>query len=142
MLGARSKASAHTNRDLIPREAWKLIDKARGDKSWASLSRRMGFGSGHNLHVGTRALSRERMSHFAEALDDRSLTEPRRERRVLGRDRQHRAIGMEQVYDLTIPGTHNFVANDVCVHNTALALNAIWHALARKRCQLRSSPWR
>ena len=31
---------------------------------------------------------------------------------------------MEQVYDLTIPGTHNFVANDVCVHNTALALNA------------------
>jgi replicative DNA helicase len=32
-------------------------------------------------------------------------------------------IGIRQVYDLTIPGTHNFVANDVCVHNTAFTLN-------------------
>lgn len=32
-------------------------------------------------------------------------------------------LGKKQVYDLTIPDTHNFVANDICVHNTALALN-------------------
>jgi len=31
--------------------------------------------------------------------------------------------GHKQVYDLTIPETHNFVANDVCVHNTAFALS-------------------
>jgi replicative DNA helicase len=31
--------------------------------------------------------------------------------------------GNQQVYDLTIPGTHNFVANDVCVHNTSFAMN-------------------
>jgi len=37
-------------------------------------------------------------------------------------------IGMRQVYDLTIPGTHNFVANDVCVHNTAFTLNIAQHA--------------
>jgi replicative DNA helicase len=42
-------------------------------------------------------------------------------------------LGLEQVYDLTIPGTHNFVANDVCVHNTAMALNAIWHASGEKK---------
>ena len=29
---------------------------------------------------------------------------------------------MQQVYDLTIPETHNFVANDICVHNTAFSL--------------------
>jgi replicative DNA helicase len=33
--------------------------------------------------------------------------------------------GQKQVYDLTIPETHNFVANDLCVHNTAFALNLI-----------------
>jgi replicative DNA helicase len=33
------------------------------------------------------------------------------------------AVGRKRVYDLTIPGTHNFVANDMCVHNTAFALN-------------------
>ncbi len=32
-------------------------------------------------------------------------------------------IGSKQVYDLTIPNTHNFVANDVCVHNTSFAMN-------------------
>jgi replicative DNA helicase len=33
-----------------------------------------------------------------------------------------------QVYDLTVPGTHNFVADDVCVHNTTFALNIAAHA--------------
>jgi len=33
-----------------------------------------------------------------------------------------------QVYDLTVPGTHNFIADDVCVHNTTLALNIVAHA--------------
>ena len=32
-------------------------------------------------------------------------------------------VGNKQVYDLTIPETHNFVANDICVHNTSFALN-------------------
>ncbi|MGK7897343.1 MAG: replicative DNA helicase [Xenococcus sp. (in: cyanobacteria)] len=33
------------------------------------------------------------------------------------------SVGNKQVYDLTIPETHNFVANDICVHNTSFALN-------------------
>lgn len=33
------------------------------------------------------------------------------------------SVGNKQVYDLTIPETHNFVANDICVHNTAFCLN-------------------
>ncbi|HLW61257.1 MAG TPA: replicative DNA helicase [bacterium] len=37
-------------------------------------------------------------------------------------------VGPKQVYDLTIPQTHNFVANDICVHNTTLALNISQHA--------------
>ncbi|MDZ4835432.1 MAG: replicative DNA helicase [Candidatus Melainabacteria bacterium] len=32
-------------------------------------------------------------------------------------------ISCKQVYDLTIPETHNFVSNDICVHNTAFVLN-------------------
>jgi replicative DNA helicase len=38
------------------------------------------------------------------------------------------SLGERQVYDLTIPGTHNFIADDVCVHNTALCLNIAQHA--------------
>lgn len=37
------------------------------------------------------------------------------------------SAGEKQVYDLTIPETHNFVANDICVHNTAFCLNVAQH---------------
>jgi len=36
----------------------------------------------------------------------------------------------EQVYDLTIPALHNFVAGDVLVHNTAFALGIATHVAA------------
>lgn len=36
--------------------------------------------------------------------------------------------GRTQVYDLTVPGLHNFVAADVVVHNTAFALGMASHA--------------
>jgi replicative DNA helicase len=36
--------------------------------------------------------------------------------------------GEEQVYDLTIPELHNFVAADVFVHNTSFALGMVAHA--------------
>jgi replicative DNA helicase len=36
--------------------------------------------------------------------------------------------GDEQVYDLTVPGSHNFVAADVFVHNTSFALGMAAHA--------------
>ena len=123
----------HTNRDLIPHEARKLVDRGRDGKSWASLSRRMGFGPGHNLHVGTRAISRVRMTRFAEALGDQRLRELAESDVYWDEIVSIKPLGMEQVYDLTIPGTHNFVANDVCVHNTAMALNAIWHASGEKQ---------
>ncbi len=32
-------------------------------------------------------------------------------------------IGMHRVFDLTVPDGSNFIANDLCVHNSALALN-------------------
>ena len=34
-----------------------------------------------------------------------------------------RPAGEEQVYDLTIPETHNFVANDISVHNSSFSTN-------------------
>ncbi|MBW4600603.1 MAG: replicative DNA helicase [Calothrix sp. FI2-JRJ7] len=38
-------------------------------------------------------------------------------------------MGEKQVYDLTISETHNFVANDICVHNTSFSIN-IAHYIA------------
>ncbi|MCP4701683.1 MAG: replicative DNA helicase [Gammaproteobacteria bacterium] len=42
-------------------------------------------------------------------------------------------LGNKQVYDLTIPETHNFVANDICVHNTSFAMNIAEHAAIHEK---------
>ncbi|MBI4280196.1 MAG: replicative DNA helicase [Armatimonadetes bacterium] len=39
-------------------------------------------------------------------------------------------LGEHQVYDLTVPGLHNFVAADVLVHNTTFCLNVASHVAA------------
>ncbi len=41
--------------------------------------------------------------------------------------------GAFQVYDLTVPGTHNFIANDICVHNTTFCLNIAQHAALQQK---------
>ncbi|HXH01891.1 MAG TPA: replicative DNA helicase [Candidatus Competibacteraceae bacterium] len=37
-------------------------------------------------------------------------------------------LGRRQVYDLTVPQTHNFIAEDMLVHNTTFAMNIAEHA--------------
>ena len=128
VAGALECKRPHVNRDLIPREAWKFVDEARDGASWASLARRMGFGPGHSFHFGTRALSRGRISSFADALEDERLRSLAESDVYWDEIVSIEYLGKQQVYDLTVPETHNFVANDICVHNTAFALNAIWHA--------------
>jgi replicative DNA helicase len=128
VAAAVSAKRYQTNRDLVPVEVWGRIAAAKGEESWASLARRAGLASFSNLHVGTRALSRDRLARLADALDDDGL------RALAHGDVYWDEIvaidpaGVKQVYDLTIPETHNFVANDVCVHNTAFTLNIAQHA--------------
>ncbi len=43
------------------------------------------------------------------------------------------ADGSEQVYDLSVAGTHNFVADDMIVHNTSFALGIAAHAAVEAR---------
>ncbi len=118
-----------TNRDLIPIEVWQILRSAKGDESWSSLATRAGLVGTSNIHAGKRAPTRDRLSKLATALQ---VTAPETAISL-----QHLAnsdvywdeilsiefVGDQQVYDLTIPETHNFIANDVCVHNTSYVLN-------------------
>ncbi|MCA1629299.1 MAG: replicative DNA helicase [Acidobacteria bacterium] len=131
-LSAVSSALAgrrrQTNRDLIPVEIWERLTRVKGGESWSSLARRAELKSHTNIHVGQRALSRGRLLSLAGALDSDEL------RRLATSDVYWDEIvsiepaGTKQVYDLTIPETHNFVANDICVHNTSFCLTLAQNA--------------
>lgn len=113
--------------DTVPAPVWEPASaewgpEAREDEDFAFLRvNALGRSRG-------RALSRRDLESLAFWLDSEPL-------RNLAHSDVHwdevvsiEPAGVKQVYDLTIPGTHNFVANDVCVHNTAFTLNIAQHA--------------
>jgi len=120
---AIAKRHRQTNRDSIPVECWDRIAAGKGDEPWNRLAQRAGLAGTSNIHVGRRSLSRSRLMRLATALGDRDLTDLATSDVYWDEIRAIRYVGDRQVYDLTIPETHNFVANDICVHNTAFAMN-------------------
>ncbi|MBV6621496.1 MAG: replicative DNA helicase [Rivularia sp. (in: Bacteria)] len=112
-----------TNRDLIPIEVWKQLAVAKEEETWTGLAKRAGIKGYSNIHVGKRALSRERLFQLATALENLRLQQLASSDIYWDEIVSIEPRGNKQVYDLTIPDTHNFVANDICVHNTAFCLN-------------------
>jgi replicative DNA helicase len=113
------------NRDLLPVGVWDQLDKARGEVSWAEVGRRAGLGDRASLHVRRRSPSRRHLARLADAVDADELRKLANSDVYWDKIVSIEPVGDRQVYDLTIPTTHNFVADDVCVHNTAFALNFV-----------------
>jgi len=117
-----------TNGDLIPIEIWENISRSKGAESWSSLAKRADIKGYTNIHVRKRAPSRRRLEDLATALEDKTLLNLAQSEIYWDEIVSIEYTGEKQVYDLTIPETHNFVANDICVHNTALCLTLAQNA--------------
>jgi replicative DNA helicase len=118
------------NKGHAPQETWELVRAAVGRQglSWIELARRSGETTrrgkyaGYNPHTN-RNVPRYRLAAYAEVLNDSHL------RWIASPDIYWdeivsiEAIGEHQVYDLSVPDGANFVAQDVFVHNTSLALS-------------------
>lgn len=112
-----------TNVDLIPVGIWHRIEQLKAAMSWAELARRAGFAGVSNIHPHRRALSRDRLARIAMVLDAPELMNLAHSDVHWDRIESITPLGDKQVYDLTMPQTQNFIANDICVHNTTLAMN-------------------
>lgn len=110
----------NTNRDGIPLELW--LQPARTSlavigMSHRELHRALGMASS-GMPLFGQNLSRERTRRMAGALGSEALE------RLADSDidwdavRSIEAAGQEEVFDLTVPGPHNFVANNIIVHNS------------------------
>ncbi len=125
---ALAERRVQTNRDLIPAAFWDDLAVAKGDEPWSRLSERAGILGASNIHVGRRTLTRPRLAQLADALGDRRLQALAASDLYWDEIVAIEAVGPRHVYDLTIPETHNFIANDICVHNTSFAMNLAEHA--------------
>jgi replicative DNA helicase len=74
-------------------------------------------------HVRTRGLSRPQLAILAEGLDDAPLGDLAASDVWWDEIVSIEPLGEQETYDLTVPGDHNFVADDVIVHNSALMAN-------------------
>ena len=125
------RGQRQTNLDTIPVEAWQAVRSAKGDRSWHSMFDAMGLPSSSNLHVGKRSLGRERLGLIADALRSQELKNLAQGDIYWDSITAIECLGEQQVYDLTVDETHNFVADDILVHNTSLAINVAQNAAKR-----------
>jgi replicative DNA helicase len=124
----------HSNRDSLPRSVNRYVEAVKGERSWRSLFEAAGrlLPEGGNLHLrgrSERCLSRARAGELAAVLNDRYLANLADSDLYWDEIVEITPLGRQQVYDLTVEGTHNFVAEDVCVHNTTFAMNLVEHAV-------------
>jgi replicative DNA helicase len=129
----RRKSNGGYTRDSLPVEVWDQVLVAKGSSTWADVARRAGRSSNHNWHVGKRSPRRETVAVLAEAMDSPALHAWAHADLYWDEIVAIDDAGRQQVYDLTIAGLHNFVADDVCVHNTAFSLGLASHAAIESR---------
>jgi replicative DNA helicase len=115
-----SQRSANTNRDVVPREVWKLL-AVPAMQAVGITSRQMQAGLG-NAYCGTslykQNLSRERATRLAQVVQCDELASLAQSDVYWDEIINIEPDGEAEVYDLTVDELHNFVAGDIVVHNS------------------------
>lgn len=111
---------ANTNRDVIPRDIWRLY-AVPSMQQYGITTRQMQKQLG-NLYCGTslykQNLSRERAARLATVVKSDEIERLANSDIYWDEIVSIEADGEEEVYDLTVPNFHNFIANNIVVHNS------------------------
>ena len=103
VLVALDRRSRNSNLDTIPASFWGEVLKAKGDRTWRSVSEAAGKPANYNWHVGTRSPQRGTLALLAEVLDSRDLELLAKSDIWWDEIVSIVYVGDEQVYDLTVP---------------------------------------
>ena len=117
---ALSGKVANTNRDVIPFTVWRGL-AVPAMRAVGLTSRQMQAGLG-NAYCGTamyqQNVSRERAERLGQIVQSPELLALARSDVYWDEVVSIQPDGEAPVYDLTVEGLHNFVANDITVHNS------------------------
>ena len=116
-LGA---VTAKTNRDTIPAEAWRsIVIPAMKEEGMTTRELSAAIGVAHTgggLYRG--GLSRKRALRVAGAVFSETMADLATSDVYWDEILSIESAGEEDVYDLTVEGLHNFVAEDIVLHNS------------------------
>src|SRR6266480_3059552 len=121
------------NLGLLPNAIWqdiRIAAKTRGLTltQLAVQAGETGAGArGFNPH-SSRKITQGRLANYADVLHDRRLSLLASNQIYWDEIVSIAPTGEHQVYDLTVPETSNFIAQDILVHNTSFLLNVGLHA--------------
>ena len=109
-----------TNRDIIPSAVWQLFARpavAAGGMTQRNMQARLGMSyMGHSIFG--QNLSRSRARRLSEAVESREIGLLGSSDVYWDRIASISPDGVDEVYDLTVGSLHNFVANNIIVHNS------------------------
>jgi len=119
LLSEIGSRPVNTNVDTLPVEIWELV---RTERIRAGMTERQ-FQSAIRTHYCGSTLykscpSRERLARCAEALDSDLLREAATSDIFWDRVSAIEPLGPKPVFDATVKGTHNFIANGIVAHNS------------------------
>ncbi|WP_433351375.1 replicative DNA helicase [Micromonospora sp. CA-111912] len=119
LLGALEERESNTNVDTVPTEVWSevrriLVDQGMSYREFAKAIGTQFCGSTLWKH----APSRSRLAKIAAVLDSVDLELHATNDIFWDEIVSIESIGERDVYDATVLGTHNFVANGIATHNS------------------------
>ncbi|MCK4473683.1 replicative DNA helicase [Candidatus Parcubacteria bacterium] len=121
LIASLEKITTNTNVDIIPKIAWKIVIepvKQEVGIGWREVAERLDMSyCGSTLFK--HGISRERMLRLCLALEENSTIRNLADSDIFwDKIVSIKPLGMQEVYDATVEGAHNFIANDVIVHNS------------------------
>ncbi|MEV0706643.1 replicative DNA helicase [Nocardia aurea] len=128
--GARGKSAAvalaeletmasNTNVDTVPKEVWSSVRSLLADKNMTHRQFSAAMGSRFcGSTMWKHSPSRARLARVAAVLDDADIEMLATNDVFWDRIVEITGLGEQDVYDGTVPGTHNFIAQGIAVHNS------------------------
>ena len=110
---------ANTNVDTVPLEVWDAVRAELTDKGLTTREFQEALGMqycGTTLYKS--APSRERLARVATVLESAELELDATNDVFWDEVKEVELVGVEEVFDATVLGSHNFVANGIAVHNS------------------------
>nr|WP_064440099.1 replicative DNA helicase [Hoyosella altamirensis] len=111
--------ATNTNVDTVPKEVWTKVRDLLAAKEMTHREFAAAMGSRFcGSTMWKRSPSRSRLARVANILDDEDIEMLATNDVYWDRIVEIKSLGEQEVFDGTVPGTHNFIADGVAVHNS------------------------